>query len=85
MPTITDTSRNAEIILIEGYRSMAPGRKLQQVVALTQLTQRMAVTGLRHRYGPMSGREERLRLAALRLPRETMIRLFDWDPVKQGY
>jgi hypothetical protein len=85
MPVINDTSSSAERILIEGYRSMAPERKLEQVVALTQLAERMAVTGLRHRYGPLNVREERLRLAALRLPRETMIRLFEWDPAKQGY
>lgn len=85
MATINDTSINAERILIKGYRSMIPERKLQQVVSLTQLTERMALTRLRQDYGTMSGREERLRLAALRLPRETMMRLLNWDPVKLGY
>ena len=75
----------AERILIEGYRFMPPERKLQQVVALTQTVQRMALTRLREHYGVMSEQEERLRLAALWLPRETMMRLFNWDPEEKGY
>ncbi len=84
-PLTNDTSAEAERILIEGYRAMSSARKLQQVVALTRLSQRMALTRLRRRYGRMSEREERLRLAALWLPRETMIRLSGWDPEKEGY
>lgn len=80
-----DTSPEAERILIEGYRSMPAWRKLRQVTALTQTAQRMALTRLREQYGPMSEREERLRLAALWLPRETMVRLFCWDPEEKGY
>ena len=82
---LSDTSKEAERILIEGYRSMPPERKLQQVSALTQMVQRMALTRLRRQYGAMTEHEERLRLAALWLPRETMIRLFNWDPEEKGY
>jgi hypothetical protein len=82
---ISDTSKKAEQFLIEGYRLMPPWRKMQQVVALTQTAQRMALSRLRTQYGNMSEHEERLRLAALWLPRETMLRLFNWDPEKQGY
>lgn len=82
---MNDTTSSAEEILIEGYRSMSPERKLRQVTSLTQLAQRMALTRLRSQYGVMSENEERLRLAALWLPRETMVKLFGWDPVKKGY
>jgi hypothetical protein len=82
---MNDTSQNAEEFLLEGYRSMSPERKLRQVTCLTQLAQRMALTRLRAQYGVMSENEERLRLAALWLSRETMVKLFGWDPVEKGY
>jgi hypothetical protein len=84
-PVTQDTSPKAERILIHGYRSMPARRKMRQVVAMTQAVQRMALARLRKQYGNMSEQEERLRLAALWLPRKTMVRLFGWDPEKQGY
>lgn len=86
MPPMTDdTSQKAQRILINGYRSMPARRKIRQVVTMTQAVQRMALARLRKQYGKMNEREERLRLAALWLPRKTMVRFFGWDPVKQGY
>jgi len=81
----SDTSPWAERIIIEGYRAMSPERKLRQVVALSQAAERLALARIRKQYGPESPDHERLRLAALRLPRDTMIRLFNWDPQKRGY
>jgi hypothetical protein len=83
--SITDTSEAAEKILIEGYRNMPAHKKLEQVTALTQMVQKMALSRIRLQYGDLSERELRLRLAALWLPRETMIKLFDWDPEIKGY
>jgi hypothetical protein len=82
---ITDTSETAEKILIEGYRNMPANKKLAQVAALTQMVQKMALSRIRLQYGDVSERELRLRLAALWLPRETMIELFNWDPEIEGY
>jgi hypothetical protein len=82
---MNDTSEQAEEILLREYRQMAPEAKLRQVVALTQMAQKMALTRLREQYGPMSDREETIRLAALWLPRETMMRFLDWDPLEKGY
>jgi hypothetical protein len=82
---MNDTSQQAEEILFREYRSMSPEKKLQQVVALTKMAQKMALTRLREQYGPMSDREETIRLAALWLPRETMIKFLGWDPVEKGY
>ncbi len=84
-PMIEDTSQKAEQILVHGYRAMPARRKMRQVVAMTQAVQRMALARLRKQYGNMNEQEERLRLAALWLPRKTMVRLFNWDPEKQGY
>lgn len=83
--TINDTSEAAEKILIEGYRNMPAHKKLEQVSALTQMVQKMALARIRSQYGNVSEQELRLRLAALWLPRETMIKLFNWDPEVKGY
>jgi hypothetical protein len=85
MQSPSDTSPAAERILIEGYRNMPAWKKLRQVTMLTQTVQRMALTRIREQYGPMPEREERIRLAALWLPREDMIRWLDWDPKEKGY
>jgi hypothetical protein len=82
---IADTSEAAEKILIEGYRKMPVHKKLEQVTALTQMVQKMALARIRSQYGDVSEQELRLRLAALWLPRETMIKLFNWDPEVKGY
>ena len=82
---MNETSRQAEEILFREYRSMAPETKLQQVVALTQMARKMALTRIREQYGEMSEREETIRLAALWLPRETMIKFLNWDPAEKGY
>lgn len=42
--------------------------------------------GIRDRYGvEISQEEERLRMGALRLGRETMVELFGWDSEVEGY
>jgi hypothetical protein len=82
----SDTPPEIEEILLEGYRRMAPHEKLARVMELNEATRQMALARIRATYGPgLSEREERLRLAALWLDRETMVRVFGWDPEIQGY
>ncbi len=82
----TDTPPEVEEILLEGYRRMPPVEKLRQVFDLNRTAQRMAVLRIEARYGPnLTERELRLRLAALWLDRETMIKAFGWDPEVEGY
>jgi hypothetical protein len=81
-----DTPPEIEKILIEGYRRMSPLEKLRRVIALGETAEAMAAARIRSQYGPeISERELRLRLAALQLDREIMIRVFDWDPETRGY
>jgi hypothetical protein len=85
MPIPTDTSRAAERVIIEGYRTMSPTAKLEQVAALNRALVELATARLRDQYGrDMPLRELKLRLAALRLDAETMRRVFDWDPSIHG-
>ena len=85
MRTTNDTSPSAESIIINGYRKMAPWKKLRQVTLLNKAVQTMALTRIREQYGSIPEHEERLRLAALWLPRGDMIRWFGWDPLEKGY
>jgi hypothetical protein len=63
---------------------MSPADKLQRVVELTLAVREMAACRLRRDHGPMPERELRLRLAALWLSRDTMVRVFGWDPEERG-
>jgi len=83
--THTDTSPEAERILIEGFRAMSPREKMARVAAMNQAVTQLARARIRRQYGPISDCEMRLRLAALRLDRDTMIRVFNWDPEEKGY
>lgn len=85
-PPLSDTSAAAERRLIEGYRQMSPRRKIERVTALNRALEQLQRARLRKAYGThLSERELRLRLAALRLPRNVMRNAFDWDPEEQGY
>jgi len=80
-----DTSLHIQNMLISGYRRMSPQQKLKLVNDLTQSVQQLALARIRKQYRGCSEREQQLRLASLWLDRDTMIRVFDWDPQVKGY
>lgn len=84
MPPSLDTDPEIERLQIERYRSMSPAEKLARVVDLNRTAEAMATARLEKTYGPLDREELELRLAALRLDRETMIEVFDWDPAAHG-
>ncbi len=85
-PIPSDTPPDVEEILLEGYRRMTPEERLMRAFDMSRAVQQLALARIRAEYGPdLSEREERLRLASLWLPRETMIKVFGWDPEIEGY
>ena len=81
-----DTPPEIEERMLEGYRRMTRTEKFRRIVELNRAVEEMAAARIRSRYGPdLPERELRLRLAALRLDRQTMIEVFDWDPEEKGY
>jgi hypothetical protein len=82
---LNDTDPLSEKVLIEGYRKMTPWKKLRCVGEMTKAVRQMALARIKKQYGGISGREQNLRLASLWLDRETMIKVFGWDPEKEGY
>jgi hypothetical protein len=82
---LSDTSPAIYKIIVEGYRRMLPHEKLIQVNEMTKAVQQLALVRIRKQHKNISEQEELLRLASLWLDRETMIRVFNWDPDLQGY
>jgi hypothetical protein len=80
-----DTSRESERLLIEAYRSMDSVEKVRRMTELSLGCREWARAGIRSRHPEADEREVEMRLLALRLDRDTMIRLFDWDPDERGY
>lgn len=85
MKKFYDSPSDVENILIEGYRKMTPQQKMQRVSELNKTVQQLALARIQKQYGDISEREKKLRLASLWLDRDTMIRVFKWDPHEKGY
>jgi hypothetical protein len=81
----SDTSPEAARFLNEAFRRMTPTQKLQRVAALNRTLVKLSAARIRQQYGDIPEEEMRLRLAALRLGRETMIKMFGWDPDEKGW
>jgi hypothetical protein len=84
-PFSADTHPEVARILLEGYRRMTPAQKLQRACDLSEATRQMAAARIRSMYPDADDRQVRLRVAALSLGRDTMVRVFGWDPDKEGW
>lgn len=80
-----DTSPEAEEVLIRLLRQKTPSEKLALTFELMRWTRELAMAGLRRRYPNASPEELRKRRAALLLDRDTVMRVYGWDPEKEGY
>ena len=82
---LSDTSPEAERVLIELYRRMPAWRKLLQVCDLNRTVEELALCDIRRRHRDADERELRLRLGSRWLSPETMRTVFGWDPDVEGY
>jgi hypothetical protein len=82
---LSDTDPETERVLIELVRAMPDGKKIQQIFELIETTRAWAMVGLRSRYPHASEEELKKRLAALVFDRETVIKVYGWDPKVEGY
>ena len=82
---MNDTHTVIEKIVIEGYRKMTSLEKMKRVSELNKAVQQLALARIRKQYGDIPEHEQKLRLASLWMDRNTMIRVFDWDPKIKGY
>ncbi len=84
-PLSSDTSQEMEEAYFSILRKASPGERMLMAARTTARVNLFAAAGLRERYPEAGERELFLRLAALRLDRQTMIDVYGWDPEKQGY
>ena len=82
---LEDTAPDAERLLIELARATPVWRKFEQVAETTATCREFAMIGLRKRYPQATEEDLQRRMAALVLDRETVIRVYGWDPKIEGY
>ncbi|MFY9557622.1 MAG: hypothetical protein WAV20_07845 [Blastocatellia bacterium] len=82
---ILDSDPETERVLIELTRAMPDWKKFRQIAALSDGCRRLAMVGLRERYPNATDDEVKKRFAALVLDRDTVIKMFAWDPLVEGY
>ncbi len=82
---LTDTDPEAERVWIEMLRRAPLWKRAAQLSGLIEARRALILADLRRRYPEAGADELRKRLAARLLPHEDVIRLFDWDPEKEGY
>jgi len=80
-----DTSYEAEQYYFARIRALPIWERAARVVALQEAVEQLAEVGIRRRFPDAPPEEIRLRIGALRVDRETMIRLYGWDPEEKGY
>jgi hypothetical protein len=82
---LQDTMPEAERVLIELTRRMPMWKRAEQLSNLIHAGRVLVLADLRRRY-PNAGAEElHKRMAARLLPRADVLRMFEWDPEKEGY
>jgi hypothetical protein len=77
-----DTHPDALEVFWQLQRQRTPAQKLEEVFELSQWMIAASETGVRLRHPEAADREVFLRAAALRLPRDLMIKAYGWDPAQ---
>lgn len=80
-----DTDPEAERVLIEMLRRTPTWKRAEQLAGLIHARNVLILADLRRRYPDADAEELRKRLAARLLPREHVVRLYEWDPEREGY
>jgi hypothetical protein len=75
-----DTDPQALQVFLQLHRSMTPGQRASRVFELAAFQESLHRASVRSLYPQAWDREIFLRVAARRLDRETMIRVYGWDP-----
>jgi predicted RNA-binding Zn ribbon-like protein len=81
---LSDTDPRAAEVLLALHRRMSPSEKVQAVFALNDMLMRLSEAGVRQVHPAADQREVFLRAAARRLGRETVTRVYGWDPGPNG-
>jgi hypothetical protein len=75
-----DTDPRAMQVWLDLMRKMTSAQKIAAVFELNELAIKISEAGVRRMYPKAGEREVFLRTVARRLDRDTMIRVYGWDP-----
>ena len=67
-------------VWLELLRRKTPGERIKLALDMSDFANKIAESGVRARHPEASEREVFRRAAALRLPRDLIIRAYGWDP-----
>lgn len=81
---MNDTTPDAMAVFLECHRRMSPEQKLELCFVLSEQLRQWLEAGVRMRHPQADEREVFLRTVSLRLDRETMRKVYQWDPVEHG-
>ncbi|MBI3653016.1 MAG: hypothetical protein HY231_18475 [Acidobacteria bacterium] len=84
-PLFEDTDEQTERRLIELTRAMPEEKKLRLLFSMIETGRQLGMAGLQSRYPQASPDELKKRYAALVLDRETVMKVYGWDPEEEGY
>jgi hypothetical protein len=76
-----DTDPKALALFIDLHRKMTPGERVARVFEMAAFQEGLQRSSVRSMYPDAGEREVFLRVAARRLDRETMLRVYGWDPI----
>ncbi|MCM2315959.1 MAG: hypothetical protein NDJ92_12515 [Thermoanaerobaculia bacterium] len=79
-PQSRDTSEAIDRLQFELFRKMSLAERVAIFRGVNNAMHQLARIGINLRFPDATPEEVFLRLAATRLDRETMIRVYDWDP-----
>ena len=80
----SDTPATIEQMMLAHWRRATPAEKLARLCSMGHTVNQLARAELRMRYPGATPREIDLRLRSRSLDRETMVRVFGWDPEIHG-
>ncbi|MBI3680269.1 MAG: hypothetical protein HY235_07705 [Acidobacteria bacterium] len=77
---MADTQPEAFAVYIDMMRKMPPGEKMRIALEMAAMMLRAYEDRVRREYPNAGEREVFLRAAALRLGRDTVLKVYGWDP-----
>jgi len=84
-PLSLDTTPETQRMHYQLMRRLPAWKRLTLAFELTQATRKLILADLRSRFPTASDDEIRQRFIARVLPREVVVRVYNFDPVAEGY
>ena len=84
VPQSLDTSPQVDRRLFDRLHDMTEAQRIRQLDSAIHFAEEIAVAGICARHPLASPEDVRLRLIAQHLDRSTMMRVYGWDPDREG-